>query len=278
MSEMAPEQGQAAEGPVDDGQAFETSGAPEEGQGTEVEESPFFTYEHDDGEVYNFKSPDELKSHFRDGLLRHSDYTRKTQELANERKKFEQERERHNAEKTASLQAYSQWSKIDQKYKSDPAFRQALQEAYRKSQNGNGNLDSVIQQKLAPVEKKLSEWERQREKEQRKRQEQEEQEKAFSLLEKSIDGFERKAVQDELKRLQQLPPGESTRALFELLHYAMKGRVTPAEMEKQFAERQRRNSQARPPMSPSGASPRSQKTFKNFREAREAALKDTKQE
>lgn len=272
MSDMAPEQGQAEQGPVDSGQAVDAPVS--DGQG--VEDSPFFEYEHDDGEVMKFGSPDELKSHFRDGLLRHSDYTKKTQELAEQRKKFDSERQRWEAERTANLQAYSKWSKIDDRFRKDPKFRQALTNAMRQDQQqgGNSNVDALLQQRLGPIQQKIQQWERQQQEEQRKRQDQEETEKAFSLLEKNYEDFDRQAVQNEIQRLQQLPPGDSTRALYELLHLAMKGRVTPAQMEKQIAQRQRRNSTVKPPMSTSNASGKKQRDFTNAREAAEAAMRD----
>lgn len=269
MSDVAPDAGQVEETPAEVGQGVE---APSEGQGEEV--SPFFEYEHDDGEVMRFQSPDELKSHFRDGLLRHSDYTRKTQELAEQRKQFEEERKRHEAERTASLTAYSTWSKIDERYKKDPVFRQALQNAMRQGRGGNQNLEAMLQQRISPMQKELEQFKKQRQEEERRRKEAEEEEKAFSLLEKSYEDFDRESIRKEVQRLQQLPPGDSTRALYELLYHSMKGRVTPAQMEKQIAERQRRNSSVKPPMSSSNAKPKTQKGFSNFREALQAAQKD----
>lgn len=259
--EMAPEQGQA-EAPVESGQ----------GQGDIQSQSPFFSHTYDDGEVVEFTSPEELTRHFRDGTLRHSDYTKKTQGLAEERKKFESERERHNAERAAELQAYSKWKTIDDRYRTDSVFRTAMQKALRNN-DPNAAMKSMLQQELSPLQKKLDEYERQRAEDQRKQEEAEENERAFTLLQKAYTDFDRNAVEAEINRLRQTPDGDSARALFELVYHALKGRVTPGQMERSITERVKRNSNAKPPIPPTSANGTTQKEFANLREAAAEAEK-----
>lgn len=266
FDQAAPDLGQGGdEGPVDSGQAM---------QGGEQPQSSFLSYEHDDGEVMEWKSPDEVKKYLREGTLRHGDYTKKTQEVAQQRKQFEQERKQWEAERAAHLQTVSQYMDWDKKLKSNPSLRQAIQQAMRQNQRQGKDVDSLLEERLGPVQQKLQEFEKRQQEEAQRKQEQQEQERAFGLLEKSYEDFDRNAIQKAVDKLQQTPPGDSMRALYELVHLAEKGRVTPGQLEKQIAERERRNRSTRAPMSSGSADVKPAKSFATFEEAAAEARKN----
>lgn len=252
------------------------SSAPEDvGQAVE-EPQPFFQYQHDDGEELIFHDPDELKRHFREGLLRHKDYTKKTQELSEQRKQFESERQQKEAEWSQYLQMKQQIDKYDQFLKQNPQIAQELRQRMAGKQ-GQGNMPPQLQKEI----EELKQWKEEREKRDQEMQSREQrraaQEKAHEILSGQYPDYDRKAVESLVQQLEQTPPGDEERAYLELLHLAAKGRQRPAELEEKVSQRLQKKQNSHSPMPSGSSAPKGGKrSFKSLDEAAKAALAENK--
>lgn len=250
------------------------SAAPE-GQAV-AEQQPFFSYKHDDGEEFVFNSPDELNRHFREGLLRHKDYTKKTQELAEQRKQFEAERQQKQAEWQQFLEMKQKYDKYDQYLRQNPQLVQELRRRMAGT-SGQGNIPPELRKELD----ELKQWKEEREKRdqemQNRSQRQAAQEKAHEILSGQYSDYDRKAVEEYIQQLEQTAPGDEERAYLELMHLAMRGRKAPAELEEQVAERLQKKKNSHSPMPSGSSTPKGGKrSFKTVEEAAKAAYAESK--
>lgn len=250
------------ETPVDTGQAA-----------AEEQSDPFFSYAFEDGEERKFTSPDELKGFIRDGVLRHSDYTKKTQSVAEERKKLEADRQRYDAEYSQMLQMKQEHDKIQQYLSKLPpqayqALKQQIAQAQQGNQKGDPRVDKLMEEfeadKKARQEREQAETERQQ------------REAAFSELEKQYQDFNRDEVLQLAKALEEAPPGGQMRALMELLYHANRGKKTPAQIERDMAQNFARKKNLKTPISGGGKPPSNPGSaqYNNTDEALQAALSE----
>lgn len=264
----------------------ETSDTPDIGQGessvpdagqAEEEQQPFFKYQHDDGEEMVFHDPDELKRHFREGLLRHKDYTKKTQELSQQRKQFEAERQQKEAEWGQYLQMKQQIDKYDQFLKQNPQIAQELKQKMAGKQQGQGNVPPELRKELD----ELKQFKEQREKRDQEMQSREKrrsaQEKAHEVLSGQYPDYDRKAVEGLVQQLEQTPPGDEERAYLELLHLAARGRQRPADLEEKVSQRLQKKKSSHSPMPSGSSAPKGgTRSYKSLDEAAKAALAENK--
>ena len=223
--------------PSPEGQVEEV--APEQGQ---AEESVFHRYKWDDGKEDVWKSPDELNEFIRNGALRHSDYTRKTQQVAEARKAMEQKMADYEAKERTFNAAYPEIMQMDKFLKEHPDVRDRIAEEMKGK--GNPDVERIIQERLSPYEQELKAMKEAEE----KRQADAEREAAFKTLEGRIEGFDRSIVERELQRLEQIPPQAKAEELLSLLYFANRGRETPGEIERRKAMQ---NQKPKPNMTPS---------------------------
>lgn len=254
------------------------SAAPETGQAVpEQEPEPFFRYQHDDGEEFVFNNPDELNKHFREGLLRHKDYTRKTQELAEQRKALEQERQQKEAEWAQYLQMKQQIDKYNQFLQQNPQIVEELKRRMNNGVTGQGRVPPELQREI----NELKQWKEDREKRDQEMQNREKrrtaQEKAHEMLLGQYSDYDRKAVENLIAQLEQTPPGDEERAYLELLHLAIRGKQRPAELEEQVSQRLQKKQNSHSPMPSGSSAPKGGKRgYKSLDEAAKAALAENK--
>lgn len=274
--EAAPNTGPVGQADTQDLGQGESQAPAEVGQAEPEQAEPFFRYKHDDGEEMIFNNQDELSKTFREGLLRHRDYTKKTQELAEQRKAFESEQQQKQAEWAQFLEMKQKYDKYDQFLRQNPQIAQELQRRMSGAQ-GQGRVPPELQQQI----EELKQWKEEREKRDQEMQNREQrraaQEKAHELLSGRYPDYDRKAVEEMIAQLEQTPPGDEELAYLELLHLAAKGRRTPAELEEQMAERLQKKKNSHSPMPSGQSAPQGGKrTFKNLDEAAKAALAENK--
>lgn len=249
-------------GGVDEGQDL---GQEEMVDSAMAEESPepesFYSYEFDDGEKKAFKTPDELNEFVRGGTLRHKDYTQKTQEVAQQRKEYEAKQAKYDAEYTTFLQQRQEHDAIEKQLKALPP------EVYARLKQGIQN-----QPKQPQTDPRLDQFLKEQEETKKQQQESAMRDKAFDSLSKTYKDFDREAIMAMSDQLRELPPGDEMRAFMELLHFAKKGRETPAEAERRIATNLARKSGVRPPMGNNTNVPNNgTKIYANSNEAAEAA-------
>lgn len=191
---------------------------------SQASESHFHKWKSDDGEEHVFKSPDELDRFIREGTLRHKDYTKKTQELAEQRKQSEAERKRIEEQLTTASGMESKWKPIDEWLTRTPQGRAAYQ--YITTQmKGNIPPDAILEQSRASIEESINPLKSELE-EIKKWREAQEQEKQFSstmaALKERYPDMDEESVKTLYKQLDEAPEGDETRALLELIIKASK--------------------------------------------------------
>lgn len=206
--------------------APEAVSAPVEGQA-----SPFHTYKWDDGKEDVFNNPDELNRFIKEGALRHSDYTRKTQQIAESRKMLEQRMKDYENKERAFNESAPEIMKMDQWLKANPQVRDRIAEEMRGS-TANPEFKKLLEEAINPLNEKLSKYEEA----EAKRREDAERNRAFDSVAGRYSDFDRSRIEQTIQRLQEVPPEMSLESLVETLYYAEKGRTTPGAVERKQAQ------------------------------------------
>ena len=183
-------------------------------------ESYFHSYKHDDGEEIKFKTPDDLSRYLRDGTLRHKDYTKKTQEVAELRKQIEKERETSRTESTAAMKAYGQWKDVDEWLRKNPRVVEIIRREggpiAQQLEQAQAQQSSVPDEVKTQLEE-LRQWKEAQEAEAKIQSH-------YEALKGQYEDFDEESVAELYRQLDEAPEGEETRALLELLYYASKGK------------------------------------------------------
>ncbi len=205
--------------------------------------TPFFEYEWEEGNKAGkngkevFKTKEELSKAYREGVLRHADYTQKTQGLAKE-KEAVQKRDKELAAMAEELvRRKGEIDPLSQFLDSRPDIKDYIVKNMRQpSQSANAEvIKKMIEEQTKPLQEKLSEAEKFR-----KDQEQAvKREQIFSHLGTQYKDFNREAIEKRLKELDEVPEGEEDRSFLEMLYWAEKGRnptASPVEIEKKITD------------------------------------------
>ena len=239
--------------------------------GETTEPSYFHSYEDDEGTKTDFKDANELNDFIRRGGMMRKAFTQKTQGLADERRTYEANKARQDAEYTTFLQSKQENDKINKSLESLPPevfarLKQGIQNQPRKQAR-----DPEVDQML----KDFKSNQKDRELENQQRADNATREKAFESLSKSYDDFDKESVMAMVKGLEDVPQDDQMRTFMELLYQAGKGRMTPAEVEKKIAHNLENKSRLSTPMgSTKGAPNKGTPGFTTLNEARDAAMKD----
>jgi hypothetical protein len=257
----------------------EVQGAPEQGQsapqnpqGITDTSEPFFSYKYADGKEEVYKSKDELAKAYQSSYLRQSDYTKKTQEVANIRKQIEEERKKFQDEQKQFLDTRKKYDSWDQLLKTRPDVYSQLERVAGSPPDPASVFDrskGYVDEKYSALEEQLKQIQADREKERT----QKELDATFAKFKTKYPDFDEGAV---MERLEYLSSGE-TEPLIDLLHWAAKGQMSPnqeaAIEEKVIGNLQKKKGAALLPGRGGGiASPN--KGFSTSKDAFKAAMGD----
>lgn len=251
------------EGPGD-GQSSQESSPGYRGQ--EQTSEPFFSYKGDDGKETVYKTKDELSKAYKDSMFMRKDYTQKTQSLAEERKKWETEKEQHFRWYDQTQRQAEEYKKYDAFLKSRPDVFRQLQKAMQQGASPDA-VQEVLEQKMdEKYGKEINEMKTWRaEQEARSRRDQ-----TFSAMKEKFEDFDEEAVSQALS---ELASGDLS-TLVEQIYYANKGRMSPMQIEKKIVNNLQKKQSARM-VGGSNNAKGSSGGFKNLRAAKEAAMLET---
>ena len=235
---------EALDSVADDGGAVDqVTGGDDQGSTGGAEELPEFqpfTWE-DGDEKFTFSRRAELSAFLSRRTKERQEAMRRAQERAQH---FEKRSTELTAKEQAMQQAYAKWQRIDEAMSKNPQVAERIQKAFEEARRtpGSPDLDKILEERLKPVQEKLSKYEeaeQQRQQEATRRQ-------VLEALRGDYEDFDESMVAGEINRLQSIgdDPIAQQRALYELVYHAMKGKQTPAQVEKKFAENA---SKRRPP-------------------------------
>lgn len=207
-----------------------SSQAPEGQPGGDIQsgqvEKPFYQYE-----SQAFKTPDELSNFIKSGTMMHSDYTKKTQTLAEERKRYENERAEHNRQYSEWDKKIDLYKKADELFKANPRAFQQVQQMIKQGASGSDVqeiVEKAIEEKVGP---KLSEFE----KYQKTQQAKAERDRYFGELKGKYQDFDEKSVQSLYDEL--MGEGSNMGTLAEMLYFAHKGKgLDPAKAKQEVID------------------------------------------
>jgi hypothetical protein len=243
----------------------------DEGIDTGEPAGPFYSYESDDGTKTDFNDAKELGDFIRQGSLRHADYTRKTQSLAEERKAYEANKAKFDAEYTHFLESKQQNDKIEKYLQSlPPEVFERLKQGI-KGQPRKPARDPEVEKFMKQYEADKQE----REAERQRQLDNEERERAFNNLSKVHEDFDRDSVMEMVKSLEEVPEEDRMRTFMEMLYYSQKGRMTPAEIERKMADNLAKKAKTPVPMGHTAKTPDKGRTsYADLNEARKAAMEE----
>jgi len=214
----------------------------EQGVEAPTQEQPqetFFEYEYPEkDETGNFrkevfKSPEELKAKWRESYMRQADYTRKTQDLAKLRAQLEKEQDGLQDQLKAFSERKGRYDKWDEVLGRRPDVQRQLERLAERRKTPDVAYERATgyaDEKTAEIVKRLEQLEG------RHKQAEEERELMgiFDVMEKKYPDFDQASVRELLEYL----ANGKTEPLVEMLHWAGKGRKTPAELEQRLLKGQ----------------------------------------
>jgi hypothetical protein len=242
--------------------------APEMGQTESVE--PFYSYQDETGQKTDFTTPDELNRYMRDGYLRHSDYTRKTQEISEQRKAFEQERNDFNQQMKEFREREARVKKADEFLRGMP------QDTYQQLVSGikSGGRSQANNEEMEALRSQISEQQEQLQSYMQAQEDARRRNEAYEIMSKEYPDFDREMADGLINSLREAGPGNEMKTFLEFAYYANKGKTLPSQQHAQKVAEKK--SGAKIPISgakKSGA-PQQQAVYSSEEEAYEALMND----
>ena len=238
-----------------------------QGLGEPQSEAPFHQY-HFPGEKEptTFKSKEDLDKFLRDSSMRHSDYTRKTQELSRQRKEFEEK----STGLDQTLGTYARYKEIDEWLKTDKGQRAMQMIEKEMTQPSNQaqveEFRSYADQRYSELEERLKGYEDQ----QKQREQETMRDQIIEKMGSKYDDLDKNVILDRIKQLSESPEDASMEDFMELVYWAEKGRGSVAGLEQRMAENQKKKQSVKPPMTTTGVKGETPQ-FKTIEEAADYA-------
>lgn len=217
-----------------------------------------------DDEVLNFKDPKELSDRYVQNRFRRSDYTKKTQELAEQRKAFQSQQEALLAKETSLTNLSNKYTEFDSMFKDIDAqqMQQIVQQIQGIKKSDLPPEFREMKDEIDSIKKEKAKAEKQRASEERKKQERQTFESRGRYLKTHYDDYEHESVMEAYDKLNSASPEEAHQAILEMLYFANKGRGLQARPE---------NPQGPPRTKSAGRSLPPEKSM-TLREAKQAAI------
>ena len=214
-------EGQSVEAP-----AAAAAPAPVEGQ---VES--FHSHKWDDGKEDVWNTKEELDDWLRQSGMRHSDYTRKTTDVANLRKKLEQRTKDYEDKERNFNSAYSGIMDKDKFLRENPRVKERIMQEMEGLTGGNSDVKQLLEEGLKPIQEELAGYKQER----ARRASDEAKSSAYDAVGKRFTDFNRDAIDAAVTRLDETPEGMRLESLVEMIYHAEKGRLTPGAIERKQA-------------------------------------------
>jgi hypothetical protein len=245
MSDVSPE-GQAA--PVE-GQSI-SDPTPETAPQGQVESFLSFSA---NGQDFDFKTRDEAQKHYVDGTLRHSDYTKKTQALAEERKAFQQREKDLESQMSTFMQTKAEYDKYSQFLQSRPDVLARIKSEMQSPRLNMDNVDARVSEQTKAIQEEMKALKEKMEAEEQARASEANRQSAYKNLGGKYEDFDQEAINQmiaEIEGFSSLPPEQAMQNFAEILYYAQKGRSTPEQIAERMQRAQAAKATKTVPMGP----------------------------
>lgn len=225
LEDMELIEGQGEPAPVEDGQGSSPAVPP--GTPDFTQESYFFK-DPIGGQV--FKTQEELAKAWEQSFLRREDYSRKTGDLASQRRQHEQERanfERQRKEFEEEMRrTRDEYKSFDERIRKNPQIYQMLKQQLNNQTGLNQDaIDRLIDQKYGDKFKKIDQWEAEKLANEQKSE-------AINALKLMYEDFDEGPIQEMYDKLLN---DNSIQSLMEIFYHAHKGRsINPLDVERKM--------------------------------------------
>jgi len=217
----------------------------------------------------DFKSTEDIGKHLRDSYFRQKDYTKKTQGLADERNKFDEERRNWEKERDAGTELMKQYRDWDTRLKSNPGLYSRMEQAMRSPASPGDVFEQskgYADEQMVALKEQLDSIQKEREGEKMER----DLDGVFGKFEGEHQDFNRERVRD---LLEELKDGE-IEPLIRMLYQADRGmNFNPTKVEQRVVDSIQKKKSAGM-VRTGGVAPGKPKKPNTTDAARQAALKD----
>ena len=257
----------AGQAPVSTGQATPAQDSASAGA-EQANLGPFFSYKNQDGNEISFKSKEELEKEMRRSFMQDGDYRRKTQTLSEYKKQVEKEREEMKKAREDLERKSREFTDYDWMIKNRPDVYKQLQRlvnsppspdvAFERAQSYADEQTSTLKKELDEVRQQLEEDRLQRQR--------------LELMGRLRTEYPDYPDDDSVNStLEELGSGDLEKVL-RFIYFANKGKSNPMEVEKRFAEAQKKKEGVKL-MPSSGSAPDGKKTHRSLDEAADTHLR-----
>ena len=230
--------------------------------GSDEGQSAYFDFDYGEDGKGSYATREDLAKGFRENYFRTADYTRKTMSLADERKKFEAERDTFSNDRKAWEAQKGEYDGIKQLIDAMPEgeFQRLLREVQTQSVSPEVR---EMQKRLDAMEREKAEREEAAKKEESRKALDRDRNKAYEVLQKQYPDFNRETVEGKINEMLDQPEALQYQLLMELVYKSLTGASPKGGGPKKRSVLQG---------SVASGTAKSGKTFANLDEALDAAL------
>lgn len=178
-----------------------------------------------DDEVINFKDPKELSDRYLQNRFRRADYTKKTQELSEQRKQYEKDLEAFRAKETSLTNLSNKYNEFDNLFKDVSAeqMQKIVQQLNGQRAKQTPEM-KALEERLKSIEAKEQAEQKKIEAEQKKKAEMETFNSRGRYLKTHYDDYDHDSVMKMYEELNSVTPEAAHQAILEMLYFAGKGK------------------------------------------------------
>jgi hypothetical protein len=198
----------------------------------QVQAAPFYETQGPDGKSIQFKTREELDKAWKDSVMLRSDYTKKTQLVAQQRAEFEKRMKDFDEQQKMFSKSKAQYDEWDRLLKSRPEIQRELMnrakapaspnEVFERAQGLVDETKKQMEERIEKLEKALEQ-----------KAFQDELQSHHQTLAKEFEDYDPEAVTQLLQEVS----GGDTATLLRNLYYARKGQTPPEEAQKRVLEK-----------------------------------------
>lgn len=234
-----------------------------------VQPKDFHEYTHDDGEKQVFKTADDLNKYLREGTQRYADYHKKRMADASYRRQLEQREKDFEKQQQTFLQTQQEQIEMSKFLDSRADVKDYILQNMR--QPAPSNVLSQAQGYTDETSKKLEERVDRFEQYIQDGKDEKHRTDVYNAMAKDFPDFDKDTADKMVNELSESP--DDTRALVELIHYAIKGKNNPIQQAITADIGKKQNLQT--PVVSGGVKPDGgSKTYGNMYEAADAAKQE----
>lgn len=196
---------------------------------------PFFTWTGKDGQEQSFKNKGELATFLSHSGMRREELDREKAALKKQGETYGTRLQELQAKEASLNERFAKINQIDQFLKNTPGLEKDLDSLKARYQNRGASSElakQMLEEELGPIKQELEE----RKKADAERAEAERRERALQAAAKNVEGFNRDAALQYMKKIQDAPEEAQLEMLYAMLHYASVGESSPAQIEQKIAE------------------------------------------